>query len=65
LKNALGEQFHGQGVGGRRKGTLSLDEKPIAHEYLIQYFASFPKSILRNAAEELSLAFNKNISKKV
>jgi hypothetical protein len=65
LKAAIGKQFRGQSVGGRRKGTFDVGEKPIVHEYLVQYFAAFPKSTLQNAADELTAAFNRSVGKKV
>lgn len=63
LKNALGN--HSGSIGGARKGTFSVEEKPIVLEYVIQYLACFQYSTLNDVARELTEAFKKNVSQKV
>jgi hypothetical protein len=65
LKNALGSSFHGGKVGGRRTARFDENERPIAMEYLVQYFAAFPTATVQMAANELSEAFNRTVGKKV
>jgi hypothetical protein len=65
LKNSLGANFHGGAIGGRRRATFSLEEKPVVKEYLVQYFAAFPNATLIMAGEELTEAFQREVSRKV
>jgi hypothetical protein len=65
LKQVLGDQFHGQSVGGRRKGTFTLEEKPIVHEFIVHYFAAFPKASLADLALEVSESFQRVTTKRV
>ena len=57
---------HGSGsCGGRRSGTFEIWEKPVVHQYLIEFLAAFPNSTLNQIAEEFSFCFSRNVSRRV
>jgi hypothetical protein len=63
LKNSL-PGFHAGSVGGRN-ATFEIEEEKIAQEYLVQFFAVFPSTNVKQAALELTEAFNRPVSKQV
>lgn len=51
--------------GGRRFGTFEILEKPVVHQYLIEFLTAYPNSTSSQIANELSFCFSRKVTRRV